>query len=116
MENIDGPFVQLPFDNSRKDFSDEALRRYNLWQPRIGHPEGENYEGPDALLANGVLREAQEACGLERSVPWPAPTQKGVALPKQIVLHSELCSGAESVLSAAFGEPERHLSILIYER
>ena len=115
VEHIDGPFVQLPFDNGRRDFSDDALRRYNLWQPRIGHSEGENYEGPDVLLANGVLGNAQDACGQERSVPWPQPTRKGVALPGQIVLHADLCPAAEPLLTAAFGEPERYQDILIYE-
>ncbi len=116
VEAVTGPYVQLPFDNGRRDFSADPVRRYNLWQPRIGFPEGENYEGPDALLANRVLSEAQEACEQERRLPWPPPIKAGVALPPQILLHVQECPEAEEILTRAFGAPRRIEGLLIYEK
>ena len=116
VEAVTGPYVQIPFDNGRRDFSSDPVRRYNLWQPRVGYPEGENYEGPDALLANRVLADAQDACGQERALPWPRPIKGGVALPPQIVLHLQECPDGEAILTRAFGPPRQVGELLVYEK
>ncbi|MED5372453.1 MAG: hypothetical protein VX899_15675 [Myxococcota bacterium] len=71
-----GGVVILPFDNGRVDFSGTLPRRYNLWQPRIGRPMAENYEGPDALLSSSLLMAAADGlCGVPETTPrtWRVP-------------------------------------------
>ena len=65
-----GAAVLLPFDNGRREFTDDVPRIYNRWQPELDRPVSENYEGPDALLtANGLIAEADRRCGVKPTVP-----------------------------------------------
>ncbi len=65
-----GALLELPFDNARQPFSQEAPRLYNRWQVFHGRPVAENYEGPDAVLAtNRLAAVADAACGLRPTRP-----------------------------------------------
>ena len=67
-----GAAVLLPFDNGRREFTDDVPRIYNRWQPVLDRPVSENYEGPDALLAvDGFVAEADRLCGVKPTVPRP---------------------------------------------
>lgn len=73
-----GAVVILPFDNGRREFTDEVPRLFNRWQPLVGLPFAENYEGADALLRrNRLIAVADRLCGVAPTTPasWRPPSQ-----------------------------------------
>lgn len=111
--------VQLPFDNRRAEFSEEATRIYDLWQPMHGHPIAESYEGPDALLRLSPLIARLDAlCGdAPRTTATPALADAAIAGAVEqlrrweigwIVLHRDRASTPEpaaALLRQALGPP-----------
>lgn len=57
-----GPVVLLPFDHGERRWPERVPRAYQRWQPWLGRPISENYEGPDALLDNPLLAWADREC------------------------------------------------------
>lgn len=72
----EGGVVVLPFDNGRREFSEEVPRLYNRWQPGLNLPISESYEGPDALLSQSrLIAVADRLCGVTPTTPaaWRPP-------------------------------------------
>ena len=91
----DGGVIQLPFDNGRRDFSDEPARIYNRWQVVHEKPVAENYEGRDALLfSSRLVASANTEAGVPTTLPpyYQPPANLGDAskLADQAVLAAEV--------------------------
>ena len=66
----EGGVALLPFDNGRREFTDDVPRIYNRWQPVLRRAVTENYEGRDAALqASPFLAALDRLCGVKPTIP-----------------------------------------------
>ena len=132
--------IQLPFDNGRREFSDEPARLFNRWQVFHQHPVAENYEGPDALLRKSKLVAAADgACGVRFTGPnayKPNEAYRRAALPatpealspevaslrewgyRWLVLHPSRAATPQRCrqsLEAALGPAEDRAGLLVWD-
>jgi len=76
--------IQIPFDNGRRQFSNEPARIYQRWQVFHGRPISENYEGKDYLLdTSRLVASIDQLCWVQSTLPpeqRPSLSSAGIEL------------------------------------